>query len=126
MVLLLSGSTDLTRGVVVDAFLAGHPDWRHLALEDLQVEKNDSASSFLCALLVACECAREVLKEGLQVVITCPRADMLPTVQQAFPDDLVSVLLGRHPRATEGYDRVIDTSRQSVDETCRILQTLLS
>lgn len=126
MVLLLSGSTDMTRGLIVDAFLSKHPDWRHLALEDLQVAHTDVPESFLFALLVACECAREVIKEGFSVVITCPRVDMLPTVQEAFPDDLISVLLGRHPRSASDYDCVIDTSRQSVSDTCTVLHSLVS
>lgn len=127
MVLLLSGGTAFSRGVIVDTFLSDHPDWRHLALEDLdQTQDPDDIIGMgpFFALLVACECAKEALKEGYSVVITCPAAEMLDTVQESFPKDLTSVFLGR-TKAKAAYDRVIDTSRQSVGETCSVLHDLV-
>ena len=130
MVLLLSGATEITRGLIVDAFLANHPDWRHLALEDLNTPEDQEdviGMGAFFALLVACECAKEALKEGYDVVITCPSADMLPTVEESFPEELKSVYLGKKVRALKkDYDHVIDTSRQSVDETCSVLHELVA
>jgi len=130
MVLLLSGGTEISRGVIVDKFLADHPDWRHLALEDLDTtaDKDDviGMGAFF-ALLVACECAKEALKEGFNVVITCPSADMLDTVEESFPKELKSVYLGKKARTLKkDYDHVIDTSRQSVGETCSVLHELIA
>jgi len=128
MVLLLSGGTEVTRGVIVDKFLSDHPDWRHLALEDLDATQDPDdviGMGAFFALLVACECAKEALKEGYNVVITCPAAEMLDTVEESFPKDLTSVYLGK-TRAKTVYDRVIDTTKQSVGETCATLHKLVA
>jgi len=128
MVLLLTGATEMSRGVIVDRFLADHPDWRHLALEDLntQEDKEDviGMGAFF-ALLIACECAKEALKEGYNVVITCPSADMIQTVEESFPKELKSVYLGRSQRAAQRFDHTIDTRKQSVGETCSLLHRLV-
>ena len=128
MVLLLSGGTEVTRGVIVDKFLEDHPDCRHLALEDLDATQDPDdviGMGAFFALLVACECAKEALKEGYNVVITCPAAEMLDTVEESFPEELTSVYLGK-THAKTVYDRVIDTARQSVGETCSMLHELVA
>jgi hypothetical protein len=128
MVLLLCGATEMSRGVIVDQFLADHPDWRHLALEDLQANEDPDdviGMGAFFALLVACECAKDALKEGYNVVITCPAAEMIETVQQSFPKELKSVYLGKSARAAQRFDHMIDTRRQSVGETCSLLHGLI-
>lgn len=129
MVLLLSGGTEMARGVIVDKFLADHPDWRHLALEDLDATQDPDdiiGMGPFFALLVACECAKEALKEGFNVVITCPKAEMLETVEESFPKETLSVYLSRGVRKVKGnYDEVIDTARQSVTDTCALLHDLV-
>jgi len=129
MVLLLCGATEMSRGVIVDQFLTDHPDWRHLALEDLQgTEDPDDVIGMgaFFALLVACECAKDALKEGFNVVITCPSAEMIDTVQESFPKDLKSVYLGKSLKAQKIFDHAIDTRRQSVGETCSVLHKLVA
>lgn len=130
MVLLLSGATEVARGLIVDEFLTAHPDWRHLALEDLDtVEDQDDVIGMgaFFALLVACECAKEALKEGYNVVITCPSAHMLDAVRESFPEDLTAVYLGKKLAALKKqFDHVIDTSKQSVSETCTVLHELIA
>jgi hypothetical protein len=129
MVLLLSGATELARGLIVDRFLSEHEDWRHLALEDLETAEDPDdviGMGAMFALLVACECAKEALKEGFNVVITCPQAEMLKTVEESFPEEVLSVYLRRGTRKVRGgYDRVIDTTRQSVNDTCALISDLV-
>lgn len=129
MVLLLSGGTEMARGMIVDKFLAEHADWRHLALEDLDATQDPDdviGMGAFFALLVACECAKEALKEGFNVVITCPKAEMLETVQESFPQEMLSVYLSRGARKVKGdYDHVVDTARQSVTDTCALLHDLV-
>jgi|SRR3989339_804623 len=129
MVLLLSGASEMSRGVIVDRFLADHPDWRHLALEDLNVPQDEDdviGMGPFFALLIACECAKEALKEGYNVVITCPSAEMIETVEESFPKELKSVYLGRGQRAAQRFDHAIDTRKQSVGETCSLLHKLVA
>ncbi|MDD5751267.1 MAG: hypothetical protein PHS73_01980 [Candidatus Peribacteraceae bacterium] len=129
MVLLLTGATEMSRGVIVDRFLTDHPDWRHLALEDLNTQEDEDdviGMGAFFALLIACECAKEALKEGYNVVITCPSADMIQTVEESFPKELKSVYLGRSQRAAERFDHTIDTRKQSVGETCSVLHKLVA
>jgi hypothetical protein len=52
---------------------------------------------------------------------------MLDTVEESFPKELKSVYLGKKVRAVrKSYDHVIDTSRQSIGETCEVLHALVA
>ena len=42
MFLLLAGSTEMARALIVDEFLGEHSDWRHLALEDIADAEMDT------------------------------------------------------------------------------------
>lgn len=119
----------MARGLIVDEFLSGHPDWRHLALEDLknaQDEDDVIGMGEFFALLIACECAKEALKEGFNVVITCPSAHMIDTVQESFPKELTSVYLGRSLKAQKTFDHVIDTKSQSASAASELLHSIVS
>src|SRR3989338_8892184 len=106
MFLLLAGSTEMARALIVDEFLGAHDDWRHLALEDIQdVERTEDAEddifdfqkSFMT--MVACECAKEARQEGHNIIITCPANEMIEGVYSEIEEQIVSVYLGAHDEA---------------------------
>jgi hypothetical protein len=106
MLLLIAGASDTARGLLAENFLGDHPSWKHLALEDIydpeQAETDDFQTAF--NTIVACECVRDARREGeCPVLITCPSAAMLETVQEEFPTDLVCVRLGSE-KEWEGHD----------------------
>jgi len=99
MLLLIAGATDTVRELLAATFLDDHPDWKHLALEDINVMDGESAEvdAFQMSFntIVACECVRDARKEAqCPVLITCPNPAMLETVQEEFPKELVCIRIG--------------------------------
>lgn len=99
MLLLIAGATDITRELLAATFLEEHPDWKHLALEDIYSDDGESEAidefQMSFSTIVACECVRDARKEAkCPVLITCPTAMMLETVQEEFPKELVCIRIG--------------------------------
>lgn len=132
MFLLLAGSTEMARALIVDEFLGGHEDWRHLALEDIQeVEMDENIEDedvfgFQMAFMtmVACECAKEARESGHRVIITCPESEMLEGVYSEIDEPIISVYLGA-PDEADGFDHVINSSDTSMVEVCKKLDDII-
>ncbi len=132
MFLLLAGSTEMARALIVDEFLGEHEDWRHLALEDIHEPKQedemseedifDFQKSFMT--MVACECAKEAREAGHHVIITCPENDMIEGVYGEIDDRIISVYLG-HKDDADGFDHVVSSSEKSMVEICGILDEII-
>ncbi|MBM3227286.1 hypothetical protein FJZ27_00255 [Candidatus Peribacteria bacterium] len=128
MLLLLAGASDTARGLLAESFLGDHPNWKHLALEDIYDPEQATADDFQTAFntIVACECVRDARKAGeCPVLITCPSATMLETVQEEFPSDLVCVRLGVE-QEWEGhsFDHEVNAKKCSLKEIGGFLRKL--
>ena len=134
MFLLLAGSTEMARALIVDEFLGEHDDWRHLALEDIQeVElsseqdlNEEDVFGFQQAFMtmIACECAKEAREAGHHVLITCPESEMLEGVYSEITDEIISVYLGPEEES-DGFDHVIDSGDASMVEVCKKLNEII-
>ena len=135
MFLLLAGSTEMARALIVDEFLGGHSDWRHLALEDIQdveVETPDDDMDEedifnfqkMFMTMIACECAKEARGEGHNVIITCPESEMLEGVYSEIDEPIISVFLGDAEDA-DGFDHVINSAEKSMVEICGVLSDII-
>ena len=132
MFLLLAGSTEMARALIVDEFLGAHDDWRHMALEDIQeVEQGDDSEdedifdfqkSFMT--MVACECAKEAREEGHNIIITCPESEMIEGVYSEIEEPIISVYLGDPDEAAD-FDHVIDSTSKSMVEVCGHLDEII-
>lgn len=131
MILLLTGSTETARGLVVTKILDAHDDWRLLALEDLH-EDNESwdetvSQGEIFGTMIACACARESCAEGYSVVISCPNVGLVETVREALPDEkIISVHMDTEPGELDQFDYVIEGRKKSVNDTCRILEDIIA
>ncbi len=128
MILLLSSASEPARALVADKVLDEHKDWRHLALEDLEIPEDiEPGIGEMVSVLVACECAKEVHEEGLHVLITCPHLFMKETVEQEFPKQVVSVYLGKpeQPKNRKVFQHILDSGEKSVGETYKYLKRLI-
>jgi DNA polymerase I-like protein with 3'-5' exonuclease and polymerase domains len=134
MFLLLAGSTEMARALIVDEFLENHDDWRHLALEDIQDQEIEGADDmededvfgFQMAFMtmVACECAKEAHEKGHRILITCPESEMLEGIYSEIEDPIISVFLGIENDA-DGFDHVINSSEKSMVEVCKQLNQII-
>lgn len=134
MFLLLAGSTEMARALIVDEFLGNHDDWRHLALEDIQDQEvedsedmdEDDVFGFQMAFMtmVACECAKEARAQGHRILITCPESEMLEGIYHEIDEPIISVFLGAAEDA-DGFDHVINSSEKSMVEVCKLLQNII-
>ncbi|MBT4120009.1 MAG: hypothetical protein HOG89_05405 [Candidatus Peribacter sp.] len=137
MFLLLAGSTEMARALIVDEFLGGHEDWRHLALEDIQDQEMDEAPGmedmseddifgFQMAFMtmVACECAKEARAQGHRILITCPESEMLEGIYNEIEEPIISVFLGIE-EDSDGFDHVINSSEKSMVEVCKLLNDII-
>jgi|TARA_Y100000310_G_scaffold288548_1_gene314270 hypothetical protein len=135
MFLLLAGSTEMARALIVDEFLGSHDDWRHLALEDIQDQDmdemtedmdDDDVFGFQIAFMtmVACECAKEARMSGHRIIITCPESEMLEGVYHEIDEPIISVYLGTEEEA-DGFDHVINSSEKSMVEVCTFLNEII-
>ena len=130
MFLLLAGSSEMARALIVDEFLTHHDDWRHLALEDLadmeSEEEIDDILGFqeMFMTMVACQCAMEAQAAGHHVVITVPESEMIASVYDEIDEKIVSVYLGAADEA-DGFDHVIDGTTHSMNEICEELNSII-
>ena len=132
MFLLLAGSTEMARALIVDEFLGSHSDWRHLALEDIQdvemedAESEDDVFGFQMAFMtmVACECAKEARNAGHNIIITCPESDMLEGIYHEIDESIISVYLGPENEA-DGFDHTIDSGSKSMVEISTMLDEII-
>ena len=131
MFLLLAGSTEMARALIVDEFLGGNSDWRHLALEDIaQDEENDMEEDDIFGFqmtfmtMVACECAKEARDAGNHVIITCPESEMMEGIYSEIDEPIVSVFLGMEEDA-DGFDHIIDSASKSILEIQQILNEII-
>lgn len=132
MFLLLAGSSEMARALIVDEFLGSNSDWRHLALEDIQdVEMDEDMEDedifnfqMTFMTMVACECAKEARQAGHHILITCPESEMLEGVYSEIDEPIISVFLGSEEDA-DGFDHVIDSSSKSMVEISKILDEII-
>src|SRR3989338_3177596 len=68
MLLLIAGATDITRELLAAMFLEEHPGWKHLALEDIYADDNESEAidEFQMSFntIIACACASVPMSNG--------------------------------------------------------------
>lgn len=130
MLLLIAGATDMTRELLAAMFLEEHPDWKHLALEDIYANDGDSEEidEFQMSFntIIACECVRDVCKtEKCPVLITCPNPAMLETVQEEFPKELVCVRIGSDKEWNgQSFHHEVDGKRCSLKQIGGFLRKL--
>jgi len=131
MFLLLAGSTEMARALIVDEFLGGNNDWRHLALEDIQPTENTEGeeedifgiqTTFMT--MVACECAKEAHDAGNHVIITCPENEMMEGIYSELDEPIVSVFLGAKEDA-DGFNHIIDSASKSIVEIQQTLEDII-
>lgn len=131
MFLLLAGSTEMARALIVDEFLGGNSDWRHLALEDIAQEEDadteeDDIFGFQTTFMtmIACECAKEARDAGNHVIITCPESEMMEGIYSEIDEPIVSVFLGAAEDA-DGFDHIIDSGSKSILEIQQTLEDII-
>lgn len=131
MFLLLTGSTEMARALIVDDFLGSHSDWRHLALEDIadtesETTDEDDIFGFQMSFMtmVACECAKEERALGNHIIITCPESDMIGSLYNEIDEPIISVYLGEETDA-DGFDHVIDSATQSMLEISKKIDEIV-
>lgn len=130
MLLLLAGATDTTRELLAATFLEEHPDWKHLALEDIYSDDGDTAEidEFQMSFntIIACECVRDARKAAkCPVLITCPTPAMLETVQEEFPKELVCVRIGSEKEWDgQSFHHEVNTKKCSLKQIGGFLRKL--
>lgn len=129
MILVLAGSSGTARELIVDAFLGDHPDWRHLALEDVidddSVDPEDGPDmEQVFATVLACETAKDEAEQGHHIIVTLPSPFLSETVLDQF-DDAATVFLGKAPdEVADMFEHMMD-STQSVTEACEALNEVI-
>lgn len=129
MFLLLAGSTDTARALIIDEFLTVHEDWKHLAMEDIreaEPEEDEDILGFKETFLtmVACECAMQAHSEGHKVIITCPELQMIDNIREELAMPVTTVLLGTE-EAGEDFDHTIDGASASLMHICKRLDEII-
>jgi len=128
MILLLSGASETARTAVAEKILDAHKDWRHLALEDLREEGewNDEEIGMeeVFGTMIACDCAKEVEREGCHIIITCPSVHLIETVRSSF-DGVVTIHMGNETDGEETFSHVLNPKSHSVKDTCVFLEKLI-
>jgi len=128
MLLLLAGSTETARQMITDEFLSEHADWRHLALEDIMdpeaEEEDDFGMQQTFMTMIACECAKDVMKEGHHVIITCPTSEMIGGVFQEFDEAPTTIYIGA-PDEADGFDHMINASQKSMSDVSHFLSDII-
>ncbi len=130
MFILLAGSTETARALVVDEFLTQHDDWKHLAMEDIQhmdekeLEEDVLGFQETFMTMVACECAKEARAEGSHIIITCPTSEMIAGIYQEIDEEITSVYLGPTSEA-DGFDHVINGGEKSMGDICSVLNEII-
>ena len=121
MILLLSGSTDIARKVLIERLLKEKPSWRHIAMEELQElpffkQAAPDEDGKLSASL-AMTCAQEMQDEGFHILLTHANAKpFLESLHEEAEDQpFVSVYLGSE-EGGEGYNHFIDTLNKSASD----------
>ena len=127
MLLLLAGSTETAREMIVDEFLGQHKDWKHLPLEDIQDPEDEDdvlgiRQTFMT--MVACECAKEAQIQGYHIIITCPEEEMIADVYGEFSDKVTSVYLGKENEC-DGFDHVVDSGSKAAHTVCDDLNKII-
>lgn len=126
--LLLAGTSETARMVLIDRLLSAYPEWQHLALEDLREDgdwQTELDMQDMFGAMVACDCAIEVYDQGKPVVVTCPHLDLLDTVCDALPDHMITIYMGANAVGLD-FDHQIDTTENSSNEIFDFLCTLIS
>lgn len=130
MLLLIAGAPETAQALIADAFLADHPDWRHLPLEDIwdpEADSEEAEGAMAFSLLIACQALQETMDEGVEhVLITCPTPAMLPTLEEKFPDKITRVQIGTDEKwNVTAFHHVLDTPNASVRDICTTLTALI-
>ena len=129
MFLLVAGSTETARALVIDEFLGNHSDFKHLALEDIVetlVDTEEDVLDFqlMFMTMVACECAKEARAEGHRIIITCPDVTLIDQVEDEIKEPITKVYLGKGGE-TEGFDCEIDSAERSMQDICKLLDEII-
>lgn len=123
MILLVAGASETARLVLAEKFLADHPDWKHLALEDLREDEpwdDEITMQDMFGTMVACDCAIEEHDKGSHVLVTCPSLELVNTALDALPDHTKTIYMGAEAVGME-FDEQIDTTESSTNETLEVL-----
>ena len=130
MFLLLAGSTETARALIIDEFLTVHDDWKHLAMEDIQDAEIDEEDEDVLGFretfltMVACECAMQARKDGHRVIITCPEIEMIENIRSELKEPVTTVYLG-NTKARSSFDHIIDGSSSSLITICKKLDKII-
>jgi len=130
MILILAGASGTARELIVDAFLGDHPDWKHLALEDVieddAVDENDGPDmEQVFATVLACETAKDEAEQGHHIITTLPSPYLIETVLDQF-EEAATAFLGKVPTdLADMFEHTIDGS-QSVPDTCGALEDVIA
>jgi hypothetical protein len=131
MLLLLEGSSDIGRALIAQRIVRAEKNWRHMAMEDLReltvhykmgVGDNDAA-----IVQLACHLANELRHDGIHLMISSPAAPHLATMlMEESAGESRSIHLGNAEEVeNEPFDCVVDTTKISAAEACKIIGDLL-
>lgn len=130
MILLLSGASETARALVVDKILDMHKDWRHLALEDLRDEgdwvEEEIGMEEIFGVMIACDCAKDVQKEGCHIIISCPSVFLIETVRSSFDDNVTTVHMGENGDGEETFTHVLNPKAHSLNDTHSFLEKIIA
>ena len=126
-ILILSGSSEMARSIVVDKLLDDRKDLRHLALEDLREVgewEEDITMEDVFGTMIACDCAKDELDKGHPIVITCPSLYLINTVRESMPTEVITVHMGQNSDLDHDVDHIIEATC-SANQTCSFLHEIL-
>ena len=75
--------------------------------------------------MVACDCAVQEHELGANVLVTCPSVELMKTVVDALPEQIVTVYMGAQAVGWT-FDHQIDTTENSTNETYTFLNSLVA
>jgi hypothetical protein len=132
MVILLTGSSQLSRSAIANRFVKEDKQWRHLPLEELDklqpLQDIEGRERDDVLLRIACQCALELMEQGFHLIISCeymPAAGAI--ARDELKDDVLLVHIGGSNEIEDSdYPFRIDASRATVGEVYQYLQDLIS
>lgn len=124
MVLLLSGSSQITRATIAEKAVERHPSWKHLALEVIEQTTPDNVEEQTFHLQLIERCVQELSRDGLHLLLSLPeKASQHDALVEALAPHCTTVHLGVD---TEGrFDFAIDPKSTTVNEVVALLARLM-
>lgn len=127
MVLLLEGTTDTARAVLAESIMRDHPEWRHLAIEELVDTSplfallEDDTQREALLVTVACQCAQELREEGLHTILSYSKAPhLLEFMRETLGEEFVAIHLG--PGYEEEYALLFDHAFDTTAHSTRMIR----